>query len=95
MKTLIYLVTLAFFVILAVGFSNMNSGQIVSVKFLGLRMEHEFSFFMFVALLLGIMMGAFFMLFSTLKYSMKIRQANKKLLKAEKEIVELKKPLAN
>ena len=90
MKTIIYLITLAFFIVLAVGFSNMNSGQIVSVEFLGLRMKEEFSFFMFIALLAGIILGAFFMSFSSLKYRMRASQANKKLLKAEKEISNFK-----
>jgi uncharacterized membrane protein YciS (DUF1049 family) len=90
MRTIIYLITLAFFAVLAFGFYNMNKGQEVSVKFLGLRMENEFSYFMFIALLLGLIIGAFIMSFGALKYRMRARQANKKFLKAEKEITSLK-----
>ena len=68
----------------------MKSGQIVTVEFLGLRMKEEFSFFMFTALLFGIILGAFFMSFSALKYRMRARKANKKIIKMEKEMESLK-----
>jgi len=91
MKKLVYLIFIAILIFLCIGFAGFNSGQIVSVKFLGLRLENEFWIFMIVALLLGLAIGYVFASMKSVKHRMHARSLNKKLTQAKKEVSSLKK----
>jgi len=67
----------------------MNSGQIVTMKFLGLRIGGEFTGFIFSTLLLGVFLGWFVTFLSSLKFRVKARKLERKLLKSEKNIEQL------
>jgi len=86
MKKILYLIFVAVLVLLCISFAGFNSGQIVSVKFIGLRLENEFWIFVIAALLIGMLIGYLFAISGLLKRSVKARKLNKQLAKAEREI---------
>ena len=86
MKKILYLIFVAVLVLLCASFAGFNSGQIVSVKFIGLRLENEFWIFVIAALLIGMVLGYLFAISGLIKRSAKARNLNKQLAKAEREI---------
>ena len=95
MKKILYLIFVAVFVLLCIGFAGFNSGQIVSVKFIGLRLENEFWVFVIAALLIGMVLGYLFAVSGLIKRSVRTRNLNKQLTKAEREISALKSKSAD
>ena len=95
MKKILYLIFVALCVLLCIGFAGYNSGQIVSMKFIGLRVENEFWVFVIGALLIGMILGYFFAVSGLIKRSVKARKLNKQLTKAEHEISVLQKKASN
>ena len=85
-KKILYLFCVGIFTLLCIGFAGFNSGQIVSVKFIGLRLENEFWIFVIAALLIGMMLGYLFAISSLFRKGAKARSLNKKLVKAEKQL---------
>jgi len=85
MKKLIYVLLLAVLVLLAIGFAGFNSGQIVSVKFLGLRLENEFWIFSIIFTLMGVLFGYLLAAVSLIKYRFRAKSLDKKLVKAQKK----------
>jgi len=61
----------------------MNADQMVSIRFLGLRMEGEFWAFLVSTLLIGMSIGWFVTYMSSLKYRIRNRQLDKKIAKTE------------
>ena len=90
MKKIIYLIFVAILVLLIIGFAGFNSGQIVSVKFIGLRMENEFWVFVVASLLIGMVLGYMFAISGAVKQSIQVRKLNKQLKKSEKEVSNLR-----
>ena len=86
MKKILYLIFVAVLVLLCASFAGFNSGQIVSVKFIGLRLENEFWIFVIAALLIGMVLGYLFAISGLIKRGAKARNLNKQLAKAEREI---------
>ena len=89
MKKIVYIVLIAILVFLCVGFAGFNSGQIVTVKFIGLRLENEFWIFVIASLLIGVLIGYLFTTMNSMKHRVRARNLNKKLLKVEKEVSNL------
>ena len=81
-----YVILAVIFVGLVIGFAQMNDGQMVAIKFLGLRVSGEFWAFSLLSIALGFILGWFVCFFSGLKYRMRSRQLDKKLAKAEKKL---------
>lgn len=90
MKKIFYLIFVAALILLCIGFAGFNSGQIVAVKFIGLRLENEFWVFVIAALLIGMILGYLFAISGLIKRSVRARNLNKQLTKAEREISVLK-----
>ncbi len=95
MKKILYLIFVAILVLLCVSFAGFNSGQIVSVKYIGLRLENEFWIFVIAALLIGMVLGYLFAISGLIKRSAKARNLNKQLVKAEREISALQRKSSN
>jgi len=91
MKLILFIIFIILFLLLVLGFSNMNSGQIVTMKFLGLRISGEFTGFIFSTLLLGAFFGWFVTFLSSIKFRVKAKQLEKKLFKAEQNAQQLNK----
>lgn len=89
MKKILYFIFIGILALLCISFAGFNSGQIVSVKFIGLRLENEFWVFVIAALLIGMILGYLFAVSSLLKKSVHSRSLNKKLIKAEKKISDM------
>jgi len=90
MKKLLYILLLILLILLSIGFAGFNSGQVVSFKFLGLRLENEFWVFVLASLLLGVLIGYIFATLKGMKHRVKARNLNKQLSKVEKEVSSLK-----
>ena len=90
MKKLTIIIFAAILIALFIGFAGMNSGQIVSVEFLGLRLRNEFWFFIITALLIGALVGYLLAIIGSMKLRVRARALNKKLTKAEQEVLNLR-----
>jgi len=90
MKKILLVIFLLLFLVVVLGFANMNTGQVVSMKFLGLRIEGEFWAFTVANLLIGMVLGWLLMVLSGIKYRVRSRSLEKKLIKSEEKNKELK-----
>ncbi len=90
MKKLILIIFTIILIALCIGFASMNSGQLVSVEFLGLRLRNEFWVFVIASLLIGASVGYLFAMIGLMKLRVKARALNKKLTKAEQEVINLR-----
>ena len=90
MKKIIYIISIAILAFLCIGFAGFNSGQVVSVKFIGLRLENEFWVFVIASLLIGVLVGYLFATMGSMKHRVRARNLNKKLIKVEKEVSNLR-----
>ncbi len=90
MKKLILIIFTVILIALCIGFASMNSGQLVSVEFLGLRLRNEFWVFVIASLLIGASIGYLFSMIGLMKLRVKARTLNKKLTKAEQEVINLR-----
>ncbi len=90
MKKLVLIIFTVILIALCIGFASMNSGQLVSVEFLGLRLRNEFWVFVIASLLIGASVGYLFAMIGLMKLRVKARTLNKKLTKAEQEVINLR-----
>lgn len=86
MNRLLLVILLIVFIVLTTGFANMNEGQIVSIKFLGLRINGEFWIFSLCSMLFGFILGWVVCFLRSLKYRLRSRQLDRKLTTAEKKL---------
>jgi len=90
MKKFIYFLLIFIVIIACIGFSSFNSGQEVTMKFLGFRLEAEYSYFVIISLLVGLLLGYIFSSLKGVKHRVKARKLNRKLTKSEAEVTTLK-----